>query len=84
MNITKHEWWSTPVWEVETGFDDQFNNKLLKEISEIKVTGSPYNFNIWNTKTQNISILRQKILTVVQQSNMIMAVFHRELPVLLI
>jgi uncharacterized protein (TIGR02466 family) len=68
MSTIKHEWWSTPVWEVETGFDDQFNNKLLQEIANIQVSGSPYNFNIWNTKTQNISILRQKILTVVQES----------------
>jgi uncharacterized protein (TIGR02466 family) len=67
MTTTKHEWWSTPVWEIETGFDDIFNNKLLQEISNIQVSGSPYNFNIWNTKSQNISILKQKILADVKE-----------------
>jgi uncharacterized protein (TIGR02466 family) len=68
MTTTKHQWWSTPVWEVQTEFDEQFNDKLLQEIANIQVSGSPYNFNIWNTKTENISALREKILAVVKES----------------
>jgi hypothetical protein len=60
--VTKHEWWVTPVWEIQTGFDSKFNIDLLHEISLCKPPSNPYSFNIWDYKTKNISTLNDFIL----------------------
>ena len=33
--ITKHEWWATPVWEIDTGFDEYFNLILHNELIDL-------------------------------------------------
>ena len=37
MEKIEHLWWPTPVWEVKTDFDKNFNQNLLKEIYQSKV-----------------------------------------------
>lgn len=66
--IIKHEWWTTPVWEIETGFDLNFNNALLNEISRCKLPTNPYMFNIWDYTTPRICELKDKILTCVKDN----------------
>lgn len=68
MITTKHEWWSTPVWEIETGFDSTFNNELLVEIEKCKPPTNPYMFNIWDYNTPNITTLKQKILSAAKEN----------------
>jgi hypothetical protein len=68
MTTTKHEWWATPVWEIETGFDSTFNNELLVEIEKCKPPTNPYMFNIWDYSTPNITILKQKILSAAKEN----------------
>jgi hypothetical protein len=43
MNIVKNEFWATPVWEIDTGFDDYFNTILTNDIAEIANKGVQYN-----------------------------------------
>lgn len=63
VTVTKHEWWVTPVWEIQTGFDSNFNNELLVEISKCVPPSNPYAFNIWDYKTPCITALKEKILS---------------------
>jgi uncharacterized protein (TIGR02466 family) len=65
MSVIKHEWWATPVWEIQTGFDSEFNEELLVEISKCVPPTNPHSFNIWDYKTPRISELKNKILTCV-------------------
>jgi len=58
MNIVKHEFWSTPVWEVETGFDSYFNTVLVNDIAELARTGLQY--NIWKSNKHSIKQLKEK------------------------
>lgn len=32
MEKIEHLWWPTPVWEVKTDFDSEFNEKLIEEL----------------------------------------------------
>lgn len=68
MNTIKHEWWSTPVWEIETGFDSKFNDELLGEIAKCTPPTNPYAFNIWDYKTPCILALKDKILSSAKQN----------------
>lgn len=63
MHITKHEWWATPVWEIQTGFDPKFNNELLEETLYCQPSKQGYMFNLWDYKTPKISELRNKIIS---------------------
>lgn len=64
--MIKHEWWATPVWEVDTGFDGKFNANLIREINLIH--SSPGNeFNIWEYDTPCVSALRQKTIDLVNE-----------------
>lgn len=67
MTTIKHEWWVTPIWEIETGFDHDFNLRLLREIDACRPDGTGM-FNIWNYKTPCITTLREKILHAVEQN----------------
>lgn len=67
MSITKYEWWSTPVWEVETGFDEEFNSTLLKETMSINPSQYGVDFNIWDLHTPNITSLYKKIFDTAKQ-----------------
>jgi uncharacterized protein (TIGR02466 family) len=62
MTTIKHEWWVTPVWEIETGFDSKFNDDLLVEIAKCTPPANPYAFNIWDYQTPKITELKNKIL----------------------
>ena len=53
MNIVRNDWWTTPVWEIKTDFDTQFNNDLLRE------SNSSEHINIWNNDTPAINMLKK-------------------------
>lgn len=59
MNIVKNEFWSTPVWEIETGFDDYFNSILTNDIAELAASGNHY--NIWEHDKYSINRLKDKM-----------------------
>lgn len=62
--------WQSPVWEVQTRFDEQFNETLLDEIYGIGkdiVLGKdkdPHN-SIWDYSRPNLDILKQEIIDIV-------------------
>jgi uncharacterized protein (TIGR02466 family) len=57
--ITKHEWWSTPVWEIDTGLNYLFNDKLLEELNGTIPKNS--RTNLWEYSTPCLNILKDKI-----------------------
>jgi len=61
MAITKHEWWATPVWEIETGLSESFNLKLDAEINSL-VVDKDQPFNIWNYKKPCLMELKELII----------------------
>lgn len=65
MIVTKQDLWATPVWEVDTGFDAQFNAKLIEEFPNNKQTG--FSFNLWDCNTPHITRLKQCIMDVVSR-----------------
>jgi uncharacterized protein (TIGR02466 family) len=64
--MSKHEWWSTPVWDVKSGFDSKFNNELSAEIATIHAGGGP--FNLWEHRLPRIIELESYILKTVGDS----------------
>jgi hypothetical protein len=62
--------WQSPIWEVQTKFDEQFNDTLLEEIYGIGkdiVLGKdkdPKN-SIWDYSRPNLDILKQEIIDIV-------------------
>jgi uncharacterized protein (TIGR02466 family) len=62
MSVTKHEWWVTPIWEIDTEFNEEFNQLLLKEISMCKQIPG-HMFNIWDYTTPAINTLKHKIIS---------------------
>lgn len=63
MSITKRDLWATPVWEIDTGFDEEFNQKVFAEFPTNKQDG--FNFNLWECNTPNITKLRNYIIGVI-------------------
>jgi uncharacterized protein (TIGR02466 family) len=61
MAITKHEWWATPVWEIETGLSESFNLKLDAEINSL-VVDKDQPFSIWNYKKPCLMELKEIII----------------------
>lgn len=65
--------WKSPIWEVQTRFDEQFNEQLLEEIYSIGkdiVLGndrSPKN-SIWDYSRPNLDILKQEIIDIVEKT----------------
>jgi len=62
--------WQSPVWEVQTRFDEQFNETLLDEIYGIGkdiVLGKDKdpNNSIWDYSRPNLDILKQEIIDIV-------------------
>ena len=62
--------WQCPVWEVQTRFDEQFNETLLDEIYGIGkdiVLGKDKdpNNSIWDYSRPNLDILKQEIIDIV-------------------
>ena len=62
--------WQSPIWEVQTRFDEQFNDILLDEIYSIGkdivlgVDKDPNN-SIWDYSRPNLDILKQEIIDIV-------------------
>jgi uncharacterized protein (TIGR02466 family) len=67
MKIIKNEWWTTPIWEIETDFDSNFNKKLLEEIHYIKQQDKNKAFNIWDFPGENLQKLKQFQIDIIQQ-----------------
>jgi hypothetical protein len=67
-NYIKHEFWSTPVWEIQTGFDAMFNDKLLEESFYFQQAKNGNQFNLWDFNTPAISALRSKIISLLVDS----------------
>jgi hypothetical protein len=61
MNIVRNDWWITPVWEIQTDFDTQFNNNLLRE------SNSSEHINVWNNDTPAINKLKKYTLQLVTE-----------------
>ena len=59
MNIVKNEFWATPVWEIDTGFDDYFNTILVNDIAEMANKGVQY--NIWDKDCYSMNTLKETI-----------------------
>jgi hypothetical protein len=66
----QNSFWKSPIWAVQTRFDEQFNNELLNEIYGIGkdiVTGvdkNPHD-SIWDYSRPNLDILKKEILDIV-------------------
>ena len=67
MNITRNECWSTPIWEIDTPFDSNFNKKLLEEISSLDFKGNKHDFNVWNIESENVQELKKYQLDIIRQ-----------------
>jgi len=62
--------WQSPIWEVQTKFDEEFNEVLLDEIYGIGkdiVLGKDKdpNNSIWDYSRPNLDILKQEIIDIV-------------------
>jgi uncharacterized protein (TIGR02466 family) len=67
MNIIKNEMFVTPVWEIDTGFDSEFNINLLKELNKFYHTQPQSNsIDVWQSNTTYISRMKKYILDVVR------------------
>lgn len=67
MKVTKTDMWVTPVWEIQTDFDQEFNDSLLADInrySQQHAHGS--NFNVWNSDAESIQQLKTYTLKIVK------------------
>jgi hypothetical protein len=61
MNIVRNDWWVTPIWEIQTDFDSQFNNEILREAN------SSDHINVWNNNTPAITQLKEYTLQIVTE-----------------
>jgi hypothetical protein len=62
--------WKSPIWEVQTRFDEAFNEQLLTEIygigKDIYSVADKYPSNsIWDYSRPNLDILKQEIIDIV-------------------
>lgn len=62
--------WKSPIWEVQTRFDEQFNETLLEEIYGIGKDiclgkDRDPNNSIWDYSRPNLDILKQEIIDIV-------------------
>jgi hypothetical protein len=69
MNIIKTDMWSTPVWQIDTGFDMAFNDALLAEVAAYRDTSpNPFDFNLWNCGSACVQELKNYTLKIVKES----------------
>ena len=75
MEKIEHLWWPTPVWEIQTDFNQEFNENLLSEMElikdkEYKNSNGEINIlhNIENSpELVNLNTLKKKILEIVTE-----------------
>jgi uncharacterized protein (TIGR02466 family) len=68
MTATRHDWWATPVWEIQTDLNNRFNQGLLDEIDAYNNTRSHGDIeNIWSCDTPHIAQLNKTILDIVSE-----------------
>lgn len=68
MKVTRNDWWVTPVWQIETDFNKNFNEKLLSELKNYytKKTNTPTEEdNIWEMTTPCVKEINKYILEMV-------------------
>jgi uncharacterized protein (TIGR02466 family) len=68
MNINKNEWWATPVWEIESGFDEYFNLALAAELADIKLEKGYDRYDIWDYKTPRLLELKEFMFDALDQT----------------
>ena len=63
--ITKNEWWSTPLWEINTNFDEYFNLCFKNELLDL-IGASEHNksVDIWTIDSDYCTQLKNKIYEV--------------------
>jgi hypothetical protein len=69
MKITRNDWWITPVWEIQTDFDHNFNQQLLQEINDYFNSlpkGDGFNTNIWLCPGESVKILKETTLKIIK------------------
>ena len=80
-DLEKYHWyqnaqnlfWKSPIWEVQTKFDEKFNDTLLDEIYGIGKDiytlkdKKPHN-SIWDYSRPNLDILKQEIIDIVEKT----------------
>lgn len=67
MKTIKHEWWATPVWEVEDALDDNFAERFMDELNKCKPKSEGSSFNLWDYTTPAILQLKFKMLNTVKE-----------------
>ena len=65
--------WKSPIWEVQTKFDTEFNKKLLDEIYDIGygiASGQDKKpkDSIWDYDKPNLNIIKQEIIDIVTKT----------------
>jgi uncharacterized protein (TIGR02466 family) len=76
MEKIEHLWWPTPVWEVKTNFDSEFNQNLIRELKELQFAKDRYgDSNIWwkseeNEKLKNLNILKAEMAKIISEATM--------------
>lgn len=62
----RSNWWITPVWKMQTPFDSEFNDQLLKEIHaigcQISTSKNHQKLSLWDYSATNLDILKDHIL----------------------
>lgn len=82
MDAYRSQWWLTPLWEVQSSFDKQFNESLLDELYEIAVnirSGDDKNphESLWDYDKPHLNTLKEwimkttcdTVLTQIQEAN---------------
>ena len=69
MEYVRSEWWLTPIWEVQTDFDNEFNEALSDEIYNIAKDiksgkdRNPKN-SLWDYETPHLVTIKKEILRI--------------------
>lgn len=67
----RDEWWDCPVWVMDLGFDQTFNDVILEEAYEIAsdmrsgVDKNPQN-SLWDYSKPNLDVLKNAVLDIVK------------------
>lgn len=66
--MIRNDWWATPVWEVQTPFDEAFNNQLMLDFEEYDGPRNNLTYNIWKAKGKHIATLREYTEKIVKEA----------------